>query len=104
MTLTTEARLAMDLLYSASNAVVALVLLKETGWRSLVPALMMGMLVWRVERVESPQPALFAVAIAACLVVLLARGPGLHSLRVGAVVVCSLSSATLQVVDRLSAT
>ena len=101
MTLIAEARLAMDLLFSASNAVVATLLLKETGWRSLVPALMMCMLVARLERVQSPQPALLAVAIAACVVVLLARGPGLRFLRLGAVIVCSLATATLQVVDRL---
>jgi hypothetical protein len=101
MTLIAAARLAMDLLLSASNAVVATLLLKETGWRSLVPALMMCMLVGRLERVQSPQPALLAVAIAACVVVLLARGPGLRSLRLCAVVVCSLATATVQLVDRL---
>ncbi|HXS18358.1 MAG TPA: hypothetical protein VN764_14265 [Polyangiaceae bacterium] len=101
MTLIAAARLAMDLLFSASNAVVATLSLKETGWRSLVPALLMCMLVVRLDRVKSPQPALLASAIAACVVVLLARGPGLRSLRLCAVVVCSLSTATLQVVDRL---
>jgi hypothetical protein len=101
MTLIAAARLAMDLLFSASNAVVATLLLKETGWRSLVPALMMFMLVGRLERVRSPQPALLAVAIAACVIVLLARGPGLRSLRLCAVVVCSLATATVQAIDRL---
>jgi len=101
MTLIAAARLAMDLLLSASNAVVATLLLKETGWRSLVPALLMCMLVAKLERVQSPQPALLAVAIAACVVVLLARGPGLRSLRLYAVVVCSLSTAIVQAVDRL---
>ena len=101
MTLIDAARLAMDLLLSASNAVVATLLLKEAGWRSLVPALMMCLLVGRLERVQSPQPALLAVAIAACVVVVLARGPRLRSLRLCAVVVCSLSTATMHVVDRL---
>jgi hypothetical protein len=101
MTLIAATRLAMDLLFSASNAVVATLLLKETGWRSLVPALLMCMLVGRMDRVESPQPALLAIAIAACVVVLLARGPGLRSLRFYAVVACSLSTAIVQVVDRL---
>ena len=101
MTLIAAARLAMDLLLSASNAVVATLLLKETGWRSLIPALLMCMLVGRLERVQSPHPALLAIAIAACGVVLLARGPGLRSLRLCAVVVCSLATATAQVVARL---
>jgi hypothetical protein len=101
MTIMAAARLAMDLLLSASNAVLAALLLKETGWRSLIPALLMCMLVGRLERVDSPQPALLAIAIAACVVVQFARGPGLRSLRLGAVVVCSLSAATVQVVDRL---
>ncbi len=101
MTLIDAGRLAMDLLLSASNAVLAILLLKETGWRSLVPALLMCMLVGRLERVESPQLALLAVAIAACVVVVLARGPGLRCLRIGAVVVCSLATATVQVAHRL---
>jgi hypothetical protein len=98
MTLIAAARLAMDLLLSASNGVVAALLLKETGWRSLVPALLMCMLLGRLERLESPQPALFAIAIAACVLVLLARGPGLRSLRLCAVVACSLSTAAMHVV------
>jgi hypothetical protein len=101
MTIIAAARLAMDLLFSASNAVLAIVLLEETGWRSLIPTLLMCMLLARLERVDSPQPALLAIAIAACIVVLFARGPGLRSLRLCAVVVCSLSAATVQVVDRL---
>lgn len=101
MTLIAVARLAMDLLFSASNAVVATLLLKETGWRSLVPALLMCMVVARLERVQSPQPALLAVAIAACVVVLLARGPSLRYVRLCAVVVCSLAAATVHAVDRL---
>jgi hypothetical protein len=101
MTLLAAARVAMDLLLAGSNAVLATLLLRETGWRSLVPALLMCMLVGRLEGVQSPQPALLAVAIAACVVVLLARGPGLRSLRLCAVVVCSLATATVQVVHRL---
>ena len=101
MTLIAEARLAMDLLLSASNAVVATLLLNEMGWRSLVPALLMCTLVARLERVASTQPALLAIAIAACVIVLLARGPALRSLRLCAVVVCSLTTAAMQVVDRL---
>ena len=101
MTLIDAARLAMDLLLSVSNAVVAIVLINETGWRSLIPALMMFMLVGRLERVQSPQPVPLAVAIAGCVVVLVARGPRWHSLRLGAVVVCSLATATAHVVARL---
>ena len=101
MTLIAAARLAMGLLLSASNAVLATLLLKETGWRSLIPALLMCTLLGRLERVTSPQPALLALAIAACAVVFLARGPGLRSLRLCAVVVCSLSTAIVQVVDLL---
>jgi hypothetical protein len=101
MTLITWARLAMDLLLSASNAVLATLLLKETGWRSVVPALLMCMLVARLERVRSPQPYLLAAAVAACAVVVVARGSGLRALRLTAIIVCALSSATMQVVDRL---
>jgi hypothetical protein len=101
MTLIAAARLAMALLLPASNAVVATLLLKETGWRSLVPALLMCVLVGSLESVRSPQPALLAVAIAGCGVVIVARGTGLRSLRLVAVVVCSLATATAQVVDRL---
>ena len=101
MTLIAAARLAMDLLLPASNAVLANLLLKETGWRSVVPGLLMCMLVGRLEGVASPQPALLVIPIAACVVVLLARGPSLRSLRRYAVVVCALSTAVVQVVDRL---
>lgn len=101
MTFVAAVRLAMDLLLVASNAVVAVLLLQETGWRSLVPGLLMCMLVARLERVHSPLPALLAVAIAACAAVFLARGPGLRAVRLGAVVACALATATLQVVDRL---
>lgn len=91
----------MDLLLSASNGVVAALLLKETGWRSLVPALLMWILVARLDNVESPPAALRAIAIAACVVVLLARGPRLRTLSLCAVVVCSLTTATVQVMGRL---
>ena len=101
MTLIAGARLAMDLLLSGSNAVLATLLLKETGWRSLVPALLMCMLVGRVGGVTSPQPCLLVTAIAACAVVAVARGPGLRSLRLAAVIVCALSTAAMHVVDRL---
>ncbi len=73
MTLIAEARLATDLLLPASNAVLATLLVNETGWRSLVPPLLMGMLLQRLERVESPRPALLATDFAACVVALLAR-------------------------------
>jgi predicted branched-subunit amino acid permease len=91
----------MDVLLSASNGVVAILLLKETGWRSAVPALLMCMLVGKLERVQSPQPALLAVAISACVVVLLARGPRLLPMRLCAVLACSLATATVHVLDRL---
>ena len=95
------ARLAVELVLAASNAVVATLALKETGWRSVVPAILMCMLVARLERVKSPQPFLVATAIAACVIVIVARGPGLRSLRLAAVVACALSTAAMQVVDRL---
>jgi len=91
----------MDLLYAASNAVVAIVLLKETGWHSLVPPLMMGVLVARADDVKSPQPALLAAAVVACIVLILARGPRLRRLRLGAVIACSLATAGVQVLARL---
>jgi len=101
MTLIAAVRLSMDLLLSASNAVVAAVLLKETGWRSLVPPLLMSMLVARADGVKSPQPALLAVAVAACVLLLWARDPRLRLLRLGAVIACSLTTAAVQVLARL---
>ncbi len=101
MTPMAMARLAMDLLLPASNAVLATLLLKETGWRSLVPGLLMCMLVAKLERVQSPQPALLVVASTACVVVFLARTPRLRFLRLGAVVVCAFAAATAHLVDRL---
>ena len=101
MTLMVGARLAADLVFAASNAVVATLVLKETGWRSVVPAILMCMLVARLDRVQSPQPFLLAAAITACVIVMVARGPGLRSLRLAAVIACALSTTAMQVVDRL---
>jgi hypothetical protein len=94
------ARLAMDLFLVAANAILATVLLKETGWRSFLPGLLAWMLVARLDRIESPQPYVVGIAIAAAVVVTVARGAGLRLLRLVAVVVCALSTAVLQVSAR----
>jgi hypothetical protein len=101
MTAITGARLSMDVLASVMNATLAIILIKETGWRSLIPALLMCSLLWRLDHVNSPQPILLVAAIAACVIVLVARGPALRSLRVAGVVVCALSTATMQLLGRL---
>jgi len=101
MTAMAAARLTAELLLPASNAVVAILLLRETGWRSLVPALLMFMLVARLERVPSPQPYLLAAAVAACVVVSVARGSRLRPLRLAAVIICALGTAAIQVQARL---
>jgi hypothetical protein len=101
MTFITGARLAMDVLASVMNATLAIILIKETGWRSLIPTLLMCSLLWRLDHVESPQAILLAAAIVACVIVLVARGPAVRSLRVAAVIVCALSTATMQALGRL---
>jgi hypothetical protein len=53
----------------------------------------------RLDHTLPPQPVL--LAIAACAVVAVARGSGLRSLRLAGVIVCALSTATMQVLGRL---
>jgi hypothetical protein len=101
MTFLVVARLAMDLLLIAANAILALVLLKETGWRSFAPALLAWAIVARLDGIESPQPHMVGIAVAAAVVVTVARGAGLRLWRLVAVAVCALSTAVLQVSARL---
>lgn len=101
MTIIEYARLTMDVLFSASNAALAIILVNETRWHSLLPALFMYMLLARLDRVEHPNTCLLATAIVACVIVLVAHGSRLRTLRLAAIVICAASTATLHVVDRL---
>ena len=94
-------RLALCVVAACGNLVVAIVLLNETGWRSWVPAILMCLQLLKVEDVATPQPHLVGAAVAACLVVVFARGSRLRSLRLAGVIICTISATTLQLADQL---
>jgi hypothetical protein len=94
-------RLALGVVAAGGTLVVAIVLLNEAGWRSWVPAILMCLQLLKVEDVAAPQPYLVAAAVAACIVVVFARAPRLRSLRLAGVIICTLSTTTLQLTHHL---
>jgi hypothetical protein len=93
--------MALWVVAACGTLVVAIVLLNETGWRSWVPAILMCLQLLKLEDLADPQPHLVAAAVAACLIVVFARGPRLRSLRLAGVIICTISATTLQLADQL---
>jgi hypothetical protein len=100
--LVSAARLALEVAIPTCCAVLAALLLKATGWPSLMPPLLMSLLVLRLDRVKAPEPAILAASIAGCVLLLVARGPRLRRLRLAAIVICALATATLQLAGLLT--
>jgi glucose-6-phosphate-specific signal transduction histidine kinase len=97
VTFVATARLALEILLPASHAIAATLLVKATGWQALVPTILMGVLVLRLENIPSPQPALLVGAVATWVIVLVARRASQRRARTAAIAACALCTAALQV-------